>query len=105
MLQELLGKMDEAGVRQVLADVVDKQPGLLFDLLDYSAIAGAGYHPSTNAQTPSWCVYCHCREMRTDMESVCCGYKQEHCVSQLPVSNFTKAFNQKFSDAKVVILL
>uniref|UniRef100_A0A8C6U9R1 P2X purinoreceptor 7 intracellular domain-containing protein n=1 Tax=Neogobius melanostomus TaxID=47308 RepID=A0A8C6U9R1_9GOBI len=67
--------------QDVLTRVVDRDPGVLFDILSHSA------PPGRNAPTenqPPWCRCAHCREMPTDIEKKCCLHPPEHCISTVP---------------------
>jgi hypothetical protein len=80
--------------KETLCQVVERQPGLIFDILDRVASGQGqpGYHPQPGSSAPQWCYCSHCREMPTVAERVCCGYLPEHCLSLLPVNVFIELF-------------
>ena len=78
--------MPEEEVRGLLLQVVDRQPGLLFDLVDLHPAVPQGYHPAPGVMAVSWCACGRCRQMPTEFERVCCGQAPATCISQLPVS-------------------
>ncbi|XP_060553661.1 5E5 antigen-like, partial [Ruditapes philippinarum] len=72
--------------KEILCMAVDRQPGLILDILDRIEPAQpAGFHPQPGSPSPSWCCCSKCRDMPTVEERVCCGYTPEYCLSQLPV--------------------
>ena len=80
--------MGEEDVKDLLFCVVEKQPGVIFDILDKITLPGMpqGYHPQPGDSVPAWCMCSRCREMPTLPERVCCAQVPDNCISQLPVS-------------------
>lgn len=67
--------------QDVLGRVLNRDPGILFDVLGHSA------PPRRSAATenqPTWCRCAHCREMPTDVEKKCCLHTPENCISTVP---------------------
>jgi hypothetical protein len=84
--------MSEEKAKEVLLEVVEKQPGIIFDILDVVGNPG-GYHPQPGQTAPQWCVCGNCREMPSADERVCCGYIPQHCISLSPVRIFFSFVN------------
>ncbi|XP_060565262.1 uncharacterized protein LOC132724420 [Ruditapes philippinarum] len=53
--------------KETLCQVVERQPGLIFDILDRVASGQGqpGYHPQPGSSAPQWCYCSHCYEMPT----------------------------------------
>jgi hypothetical protein len=82
-LQRLLQEMSLDDHRRLAAGMLERQPGLIFDLLlEHQQRHGA----PTSAEVPGvpWCTCGKCRDMPTDRERKCCGQDPVHCVSLLP---------------------
>ena len=82
-LQRLLQEMSLEDHRRLAAGMLERQPGLIFDLLlEHQQRHGA----PTSAEVPGvpWCTCGKCRDMPTDRERKCCGQDPVHCVSLLP---------------------
>ena len=66
-------------MRALLTQVVERQPGVLFDIhLSRSHQGSSPEHPGRNNNAPGWCVCENCREMLTDIENKCCGRQSKH---------------------------
>ncbi|XP_060594754.1 P2X purinoceptor 7-like [Ruditapes philippinarum] len=62
-------------VKEILCMAVDRQPGLILDILDRIEPAQpAGSHPQPGSPSPSWCCCSKCRDMPTVEERVCWRY-------------------------------
>ncbi|XP_065153424.1 P2X purinoceptor 7-like [Paramisgurnus dabryanus] len=64
--------------------VLDRLPGLLFDLL---ALQDNPQIPPVTGHM-HWCVCSNCRDMPTDIERLCCGQHPDSCISKLPHMDF-----------------
>ena len=54
-------------MRALLTQVVERQPGVLFDIhLSRSHQGSSPEHPGRNNNAPGWCVCENCREMSTE---------------------------------------
>nr|XP_055041339.1 P2X purinoceptor 7-like [Misgurnus anguillicaudatus] len=81
--ERLLQDMTLDDHRRLTAGMLERQPGLIFDLLFTHQQRHGAY---TSAEVPGlpWCTCSHCRDMPTDRERKCCGQDPVHCVSLLP---------------------
>ena len=78
--------------RRFTARILDRQPGLVFDLMAEFRQVRLGFQPDPQPDPPppqemprlDWCVCSFCRNMNTDREKVCCGQDPENCKSLLP---------------------
>lgn len=70
--------------RDVLRCVLDKTPGVLFDIMDPE---GDPNPPPPTVGSADWCVCSNCNQMPTLAERVCCGYQPQHCITSWPVSS------------------
>ena len=77
--------MEAEKLRDIVLKLVDREPGLLFDLVE-GVDDGNGGSPSPNTGSPSWCRCGNCREMPTELERKCCNCLPRNCVSQRDVS-------------------
>lgn len=100
-IQELVAELREQEMRTILVATVEKNPDILWDLLDSGHFDGhlpenqqQSVHeesqppepgPSSHSQQPPWCVCGNCREMPTQEERLCCGKAPEFCITGLPV--------------------
>ncbi|XP_043920440.1 uncharacterized protein LOC122796034 [Protopterus annectens] len=78
----------QALTREELQDlcvtIAEMKPTLISDLL--RATSNAIRQPSTTQSrhnVPEWCVCTNCRVMPTEVESVCCSYDPQDCISVL----------------------
>ncbi|XP_054605979.1 uncharacterized protein [Nothobranchius furzeri] len=65
----------------ILTMVLDRDPGVLFDVL---ALSGPPATTPPTSNQPSWCVCSHCRDMPTDLEKKCCQQPPQTCISTVP---------------------
>ena len=84
----MVSSMEEADVRELLAKVCRRMPGLVLDVLDivHKAPLPPSHAPPTPEDEMTWCTCDKCRDMPTAVEKVCCGLKPQHCLSSRPVS-------------------
>ncbi len=69
--------------RELATQLLERQPGLLFDaLMMHQHRHGAP--PLAGVPGVPWCTCGNCRDMPTDREKKCCGQDSVNCVSQLP---------------------
>ncbi|XP_041953671.1 uncharacterized protein LOC121713243 [Alosa sapidissima] len=81
--QRLLQEMSLEDHRRLTAGLLERQPGLIFNLLmEHQQRHGAP--TSAEVSGVPWCTCGHCRDMPTDRERKCCGQDPAHCVSLLP---------------------
>ena len=52
--------MSEDDAKETLYQALERQPGIVFDILDRISGPG-GYHPQPGGTTPQWCCCTHCR--------------------------------------------
>ena len=88
ILQERLAKMGVKELRHLLGRIITREPGMVFDVMEYTASGNFGQSPpSPSSDFPdTWCTCGRCREMATDLERKCCGLIAPECISVLPVS-------------------
>jgi len=79
--QEKIDEMPAEKLRSILKGVLSKTPGVMFDLMEPD-----GEKNPPPAADLDWCVCSNCIQMPTLVESVCCGYSPESCVTTWPVS-------------------
>ena len=100
-IQELVAELREQEMRTILVATVEKNPDILWDILDSGHFDGHPPEnqkecvheeseqpepgPSSTSQQPSWCVCGNCREMPTQEERLCCGKTPEYCITRLLV--------------------
>ena len=73
--------MDMKTLKEMMMQVVNRQPGLLFDLLE----APAGQPTTHSTNSPNWCKCYNCTDMPTDEEKLCCNCLPQNCISMRPV--------------------
>lgn len=66
--QELVEGMSVDNLRKLVLQVVQRQPGMLFDLMEVPP--GEPAPPPTRGR-PAWCRCDHCVDMPTDLEKLC----------------------------------
>ena len=76
--------MSEEKVKEILFHTIEKQPGLIFAVIEQDR--GPVVTQNKNTDVPSWCRCGHCREMVELVEQECCKRNPEDCISTLPVS-------------------
>ncbi|KAL7371934.1 hypothetical protein ABVT39_007194 [Epinephelus coioides] len=69
--------------RDLTARLLERQPGLVFDLLAERQ-SRHGAPVSAEVVGVPWCTCNNCRYMPTDLERKCCGQDPAHCVCLLP---------------------
>jgi hypothetical protein len=82
ILQKKLDEMPAEKLREVLKGVLQKTPGILFDVMEPE---GGRHNPPPNADL-DWCTCSNCTQMPSVAERVCCGHVPESCVTTWPVS-------------------
>ncbi|KAK0132497.1 hypothetical protein N1851_032634 [Merluccius polli] len=71
--------------RELTTQLLERQPGLVFDALMMHQCRHAA-PPFAGVPGVPWCSCGNCREMPTDRERKCCGQEPANCVSHtLPV--------------------
>ena len=69
-----------AEAQGLLIRVMNREPGLIFDVLQPPAHQEEHQLPDV----PRWCSCTRCIEMPSDIEKKCCGMTDSTCVSMLP---------------------
>ena len=85
-LQNQIQAMDGEALQDFALQVLDNQPGLVFNLLAPIEHQPGGYHPAPEVQSPEWCSCRNCRQMPTERERQCCGQQPTYCISRLEAS-------------------
>ncbi|XP_011671876.1 uncharacterized protein LOC115925136 [Strongylocentrotus purpuratus] len=80
-LRTLIAGLTVDRMRDVLLGVVERESGLVLDLL--SCPPREELRPSPQ---PGWCSCGNCRPMQRDIEALCCGLEPENCLSRSQVS-------------------
>ncbi|XP_033103328.1 P2X purinoceptor 7-like isoform X2 [Anneissia japonica] len=82
--KEMIRDLPEADVRQLLFRCLEKNQGLVIDVVDKINQKSDDVQPTREAvtQVPDWCVCSYCKEMPTDLERLCCNMKPELCLSK-----------------------
>lgn len=78
-IQTLASQLTRSKLEGIFVQLANRNPGLIIDLLQ-----DAPSNCSPDGQVtvnPNWCACGHCREMPTDIEKVCCGKTEQHCIS------------------------
>ena len=75
--------METEQLRDLVVEMINAHPGLVFNILEPADQQPGGYHPQPGDNLPDWCVCTKCRQMPTEAEKVCC--RRQDCVSLLPV--------------------
>ncbi|XP_070554571.1 P2X purinoceptor 7-like [Ptychodera flava] len=83
-LQAMISKMSSEEKDNLILEMVERNPSMVFDLVKTPA-PQQGYHPPPSANQPSWCICSHCREMPTLPERKCCNKQPEFCISEITV--------------------
>ncbi|XP_033103334.1 P2X purinoceptor 7-like isoform X6 [Anneissia japonica] len=83
-VKEMIRDLPEADVRQLLFRCLEKNQGLVIDVVDKINQKSDDVQPTREAvtQVPDWCVCSYCKEMPTDLERLCCNMKPELCLSK-----------------------
>ncbi|XDV31705.1 hypothetical protein PO909_002668 [Leuciscus waleckii] len=77
MTQNLIGNMNVAETQGLLLRVMNREPGLIFDVLQ----PPAHQEEQQLQDVPRWCSCTRCIEMPSDIEKKCCGMTDSTCVS------------------------
>uniref|UniRef100_A0A4W3JL13 P2X purinoreceptor 7 intracellular domain-containing protein n=1 Tax=Callorhinchus milii TaxID=7868 RepID=A0A4W3JL13_CALMI len=72
-------KEEQKKLEAIFVRLVKRNPGLIIDLLQ-DATPSCSVHEASSS-IPDWCLCGLCREMLTDIEKVCCGKTEQHCIS------------------------
>lgn len=68
--------------QQLLQRCLDREPGLILDLLSLTPDPPA---PDPRPpQAPGWCICSNCKNMPTLLEQKCCQQVPQNCISRLP---------------------
>lgn len=68
--------------RSFTSEILEYQPGLVFDVLQRWRNRHGAPSPAGSPVVP-WCSCGNCREMPTDREKQCCGQDPQNCFSTL----------------------
>ncbi|KAK3582642.1 hypothetical protein CHS0354_001688 [Potamilus streckersoni] len=82
-LKERIANMTHEAKDNILAQICQKHPNMVFEVLNCSSVEQQGYHPRPG-ESPSWRICSNCREMPTDEEKQCCKQILPNCYSKLP---------------------
>ena len=82
MFKEDLETMNETNLRSLLLEVLVRQPGIIFNLVQDDKST-----PQPGRNAISWCSCGQCLDMPTDLERLCCRQNPESCISIRPVSS------------------
>lgn len=74
--------MGELQLRGIVLQILERQPGLIFDLLEEDPPHPA---PPPAAGSPEWCICNNCQDMPSDVERLCCRCLPQNCISDRPV--------------------
>ena len=77
--------MKEDELRSIVQQLMEKIPGLLFDVVEPIPQQPGGYHPGPDDNVPEWCRCGKCREMPTALEKRCCERPPHDCITTVPV--------------------
>lgn len=69
--------------RSLTAQLLERQPGLVLDVLTQHQ-RKQGSPPPAGVPGVPWCTCGHCRNMLSNKEKKCCGQDPAYCVSLLP---------------------
>lgn len=81
-MKKLVAEMEEAKVREWLLLEIERQPAMMFDLLQ--TMERKPDEEKSPSDAPEWCTCRKCRDMPTDEEKLCCGQAPDTCLSQTP---------------------
>ncbi|KAK7880486.1 hypothetical protein WMY93_032868 [Mugilogobius chulae] len=81
---QLLSSMSLIDLRSLTQHLLERQPGLIFDVLEAQATAVQPTAPSSVQPVLSWCKCINCEKMPTTRERKCCTQEPPFCVSTLP---------------------
>ena len=84
--REKIVQLSEEQLRELLNNVVNRQPGMIFNLLEELEKGSGGDSPAPPPPPPPtsslpWCVCGECRRMPTQLEEVCCQMTGD-CLSK-----------------------
>lgn len=79
VLQERIMALTRQEKDQLLEQVMNRLPGLMFDVLTLLQ----RNVPVLPEPQLHWCVCTNCRDMPTDMEKLCCRQDRQHCISTM----------------------
>ena len=80
--------MEREKMKGIMLKLVDREPGLLFDiLLEDDSDPPISPDPSTSSML-DWCRCGHCIQMPTELERKCCGLLPRNCASEQQVSTY-----------------
>ena len=82
----MISGLPEVEVRGVLAEAVEKNPDLFFEIIERRNRPESPEPQPASSRSLHWCSCTFCRDMPTDVEKVCCGKQRDLCISRLAVS-------------------
>ncbi|KAK3601088.1 hypothetical protein CHS0354_024797 [Potamilus streckersoni] len=84
LLKVRIANMTQEGKANLLAQICQKHPSMVFEILNCSSTEQHGYHPRPGSESASWWICSNCREMSTDEEKQSCKQIPPNCYSMLP---------------------
>ncbi|KAI4895813.1 hypothetical protein NFI96_021991 [Prochilodus magdalenae] len=80
--EKILGKLTPEELRELGRTLLEKQPGLVFDVLRMLQCRNDAPPANLKSDLP-WCKCGNCRDMPTKIEQKCCEQEPEYCISTL----------------------
>ncbi|XP_062621673.1 uncharacterized protein LOC134283245 [Saccostrea cucullata] len=97
-LQERIHNMPENNLRDLVYQLCQRNPSLVFGVLEECSKAERGEHhppPAHMQGQPDWCCCSHCREMPTQVERVCCNQTEQNSreLELCQLEDHTRVYN------------
>ncbi|XP_060600332.1 uncharacterized protein LOC132753813 isoform X2 [Ruditapes philippinarum] len=86
-MKGIIARVDEHKLRELVLNIIEREPGLIFDLCEAAGDGNGGDRPDPKTQTypvPSWCKCNSYRAMPTDLKNKCCGCLPRNCIAARP---------------------